>query len=168
MNATILLLSGLVTVSLIGLATYLKFVSQNVLLGSLITFVGVFLVFSGVWSQLKDMLSTKEGMSNLSPGNYPDAETQLPLEPWYPANTPFHLSDLTYDTQWKDYPTYPARSMKTNLIKYWDNPSNGTCAPAELCGAFYKKIVPGHFKHSDPPAWGSGIRVNFYDTCLKN
>jgi len=168
MNATILFLSGLVTVSLVGLAAYLKFVSQNVLLGSIITFIGVFLVFSGLWTQLKDLFSTKEGMSNITPGNYPESETKLPLEPWYPANTPFHLSDLTYDTQWKDYPTYPARSMKTNLIKYWNNPSNGKCSPPELCNAFYKKIVPDNFIEPTAPDWGSGIRVNFYDTCRKN
>lgn len=168
MNTTILLLSGITTVSLIGLATYLKFVSQNVLLGSVITFVGLFLVFSGVWSQFRSLFATKESMTNLNPGNYSDTEKKLPLEPWYPANTPFHLSDMTYDTLWKDYPTFPARSMKTNLIKFWDNPSNGTCTPAELCNAFYKKIVPGHFDVPMPPAWGSGIRVNFYDTCLKN
>lgn len=167
MNATILLLSGLISVSIMALATYLRFVGNNILIGSIITFVGIFLVLSGLWSQIAHMFKVKEGLTPMKPGDYSSTGTDLLLQSWYPAKEPFHLSELTYRGQSKDYPIFPANSNKTNLIQHWPNPSNGTCSRPDLCNAFYKNIKADKNMNVTPPSWGSGLRVNFYDTCVK-
>lgn len=165
MNRSVLVIAALFTASTMSLAMYLNFVGNNVIIGGLITFVGFVLVFSAFASQWQSMFGKpKEGFSNF--GAFPDSETKLPLEGWYPPKTPFQPSALTYDTMWKDYPSFPAKSTKTNLIRYWDNPSNGTCMWPEQCNAFYGEITPDKFVEPAAPQWGSGIRVNFYDTCL--
>lgn len=161
------------TLMCVSFAVYMNFVGNNVLVGSLVTFAMFAIVYGGLFSQfraaiasLKDTPATKEGLTMLSAGDFPQAESSLLLADWYPENKPFRPSALTYDTMWKGYPTFPAKSMKTNLIKYWSNPSNGTCALPWMCDAFYKEIVPEKIVQPTPPEWGSGIRVNFYDTCL--
>ena len=164
----------------VSFAVYMNFVGQNVLIGTVVTLAAFAIVYGGLFSQFRqvvdDMKATfsnstggkdvKEGLTMLAAADFPKSESELLLADWYPENKPFGPSGLTYDTMWKDYPTFPARSMKTNLIKYWDNPSNGTCMYPWQCDAFYKKITPEKIVEPTPPAWGSGIRVNFYDTCL--
>lgn len=162
----------------VSFAMYMDFVGRNVLIGTALTFSVFAIVYSGLYSQFKTILSSlksalpsedlpmKEGLAMLSAGDFPKSESSLLLAGWYPENKPFHPSNLTYDTMWKDYPSFPAKSMKTNLIKYWDNPSNGTCSLPWLCDAFYKKITPEKIVEPKAPEWGSGVRVNFYDTCL--
>jgi len=108
----------------------------------------------------------KEGLTRLLPGAYPESETVLPVQDQFPAKKPVEFSNLTYSTMWKDYPTFPADSMETNLIKYWGSPDNGTCSHPEQCNALYEKVTPQQIEHPTPPQWGSGVRVNFYDTCL--
>jgi hypothetical protein len=162
------------TFTLVPFAVYMDFVGRNVLLGTVLTFAVFAIIYGGLYSQFKAVLSSlktetpplKEGLQMLSSSKFPESESSLLLADWYPENKPFHPSALTYDTMWKDYPTFPARSMKTNLIKYWDNPSNGTCSLPWMCDAFYKKITPEKIVEPAAPEWGSGIRVNFYDTCL--
>lgn len=164
------------TLMCVSFAVYMNFVGKNVILGTLVTFAMFAIIYGGLFSQFKGAVaslkekvntdSVKEGLTMISAGDFPASESSLLLADWYPENKPFHPSSLTYETMWKDYPTFPAKSMKTNLIKYWDNPSNGTCALPWMCDAFYKKITPEKITHPTPPEWGSGVRVNFYDTCL--
>lgn len=167
MNTYVLLLSLLSTILLVSLAFYINFISRNMLIGTIITFITFFLVYNLVLSKTKEVLSLKEGLTPLSmnAGSYPESRLKLPLEDIYPANVPFKNSEYTFETMWKKYPSFPAKSMKTNQIKYWDNPTNGTCSLPHQCGAFYKNIKPEEAKKPNAPSWGSGIRVNFYDTC---
>lgn len=178
LNKYVIIASLASTFMCVSFAMYMDFVGRNVALGTVLTFAVFAIVYSGLYSQLKTVLSSlkttlpsgnqplKEGLTMLSLGEYPKTESSLLLADWYPENKPFHPTNLTYDTMWKDYPTFPARSMKTNLIKYWDNPSNGTCTFPWMCDAFYKKITPEKIVEPKAPEWGSGVRVNFYDTCL--
>lgn len=123
--------------------------------------------FLGQFMKSEDDIKKMEGFTNMKlsemESDYPRAETELPLQDMYPPNIPFKPSDLKYDTMWMDKPIFPAKSMKTNNIRYWDNPSNGTCTLPHQCDAFYKKIEPEKFVEPTPPAWDSGVRVNFFN-----
>lgn len=170
MNAYVLLTSVLSTILTISIALYVKFINNNVIIGIVLTFVSFFVVYSLVSSQIIGLFSLnnkKEGLTPMSAsaGLYPQSRDRLPLEDIYPANIPFQNGEHTFETMWKEYPSFPAKSMETNLIRYWGNPSNGTCSLPHQCGAFYKKIQPEKAKKPSPPSWGSGIRVNYYDTC---
>lgn len=170
------------TFMLVSFAVYMNFIGNNVMIGTALTFAIFAIIYSGLSSQFKSAITTlkqqvpslhstgnndiKEGLTMLSASNFSETGNTLLLSDWYPENKPFQPSGLKYDTMWKDYPSFPARSMKTNLIKYWDNPSNGTCMYPWQCDAFYKKIVPEKISQPTPPSWGSGVRVNFFDTCL--
>ena len=168
MSPTILILAAIVTLGMVSAALYFHFLGNHIWLGTIITFIGVVLIMSGFWSQIRSVFGTsKEGLTNMSqlaPGDYPQIEETLPLEPWYPANTPFHLSAMTYESENKEKRIFPATSTNLNLIKYWPNPSNGSCIPPELCGAFYKDIKPDVDVEPQAPAWTSSKRVNFYET----
>lgn len=177
MNTKVLLLAFFSTITCVSACMYIKFFTENMLLGSIITFIIFLIIFSIMSSTIKNMFNfspetKKEGFTSMNNNginskDYANATTRspLPLEDIYPANIPFKNTDETYETMWKEYPSFPAKSNQTNLIKHWDNPSNGTCMLPHQCGAFYKKITPAKDKKPTPPSWGSGIRVNFYDTC---
>lgn len=169
MNTYVLLLSFLATFTCISLCVYIKFFTQNILIGSVVTFIMFFVIFSLFTVSFKNLIKSsttkKEGLTTISGSGYKRTRNMLPLEDIYPANVPFQKSDYTFETMSKDYPIFPAKSNKTNLIRYWDNPSNGTCSLPHQCHAFYKTIKPEEHKKPTPPSWGSGIRVNFYDTC---
>jgi len=76
--------------------------------------------------------------------------------------TPGGLSDENYSEQWKLYPVWSVGSykQKTNNIKYWPQPCNGTAAPADVCGGLYKKIIPED--RCTPPPQRNCRRVNYY------
>lgn len=105
----------------------------------------------------------KEGFTTLKNGEYPIVHSKLPLDDWYPVvNMP---TDFKYSTLSKLYPRFPAKSMRTNNIRYWANPDNGTCVIPHQCQAMYGNIVPEKFVQPTAPQWGGGLRVNFYETC---
>ena len=171
--ATIATISLLFTIMTVSFSVYASFISNNLIIGTIMTFVMFFAIFSFITTQINGLFSLnannkkKEGLTPMSAsaGLYPQSRDKLPLEDIYPANIPFQNGEHTFETMWKEYPAFPAKSMETNLIRYWGNPSNGTCSLPHQCGAFYKKIQPEKAKKPSPPSWGSGIRVNYYDTC---
>lgn len=108
---------------------------------------------------------SREGFSNMQPGDYPLSVDQPILYNDYPVKNPPQLSDLTYDTQWIEYPTFLSDSCKGNNIRYWPQPDEGTCIPAEFCNSMYNKKNINIPPPPVPPQWGTGAtRVNFYDT----
>lgn len=108
---------------------------------------------------------SREGFESLSPASYPVSVEQPILYDDYPVKNPPQLSNLTYDTQWVDYPIFLSDSCKGNNIRYWATPDNGICAPAEFCNSMYNPKTLNIPPPPVPPQWGTGaIRVNFYDT----
>ena len=184
MNRYVLIMTVVSTLLCTSICMYIKFFTNNMIIGGLITFVMFFVIYSFMSSIIKDLLNPgsklnsdlkarnaigkKEGFTTLasSGSNYKKTRSPLLLEDIYPANVPFKKSEETYETMWKNYPSFPARSNQTNLIKHWAHPSNGTCTLPHQCGAFYKKITPMKDRKPTPPSFGSGVRVNFYDTCV--
>ncbi len=80
-----------------------------------------------------------ENFSNiaLDPGTYPVSVTN-PLLSVYKERNPPRLSNLTLQELSKMRPIYPANSLKSNNIRYWSSPDNGTCTPADFCDAIYE------------------------------
>ena len=92
----------------------------------------------------------KEGF--LSSGSYPaSVDNPMMVDSKYPYRTPGGLSDENYSEQWKLYPVWSVGSykQKTNNIKNWPQPCNGTAAPADMyVGDYIKKL---HQKTAAPP-----------------
>jgi len=99
----------------------------------------------------------------ISRGAYPKSLDKRILSDTYPMKTPGGLSNWNYSNQWELYPTWAVGSyaQKTNNIKNWSQPCNGTAAPADVCGGLYNPI-----KVKDPcihgPPVRNCLRVNYY------
>ena len=103
----------------------------------------------------------KEGYSNLNSGEYPIAVDKPILYNDYIVNPHQQLSALNASDIYKDYPSFPATSTKTNNVRYWTSPDNGTCSRAELCGSIYENYTKQNIpKPAKQPGWDN--RVNYY------
>ena len=164
MNSTIALLAGTMTLGIVSFAKYMDFMSSNKIIGSIITFVGLVLIMSGFWVQIKNIIATKEGLTSLSAGDYPASEEQLILEPWYKAKKPAHLSDQTYAQMSKQRRVLSPTEDNIEIMKSWPIPTDGTCISAGFCGSFYE---PNEEEVKDaklqPPRWDAPHRVNYYE-----
>ena len=172
------------TLMIVSIAMFVKFIGNNFIIGTVVTLLMFFLIYYLMVSSIKDIFKPKpkdnqrqtsgekqhkeggdgkEGFTTLRMSEYPAIESSLPLDDWYPVkNQP---SNYKFSTMSELYPRFPAKSMQTNNIRYWANPSNGTCVIPHQCDGLYGKIEPEKFVQPTAPQWGSGLRVNFYDTC---
>lgn len=104
----------------------------------------------------------------LEGAEYPKSD-ETPILDSYPF-TKYKIVDKDdYSSNWKYYPVFTVGSYEqiTNNLKYYKNPDNGLCAPAELCGDFYRDIhTKSNIIKPLPPVQEnpSKIRVNFYNT----
>ena len=98
----------------------------------------------------------------ISRGDYPKSVDDPMLVDSYPFKSPGGLSNWNYSSQWKLYPTLAVGSydQKTNNIKNWDQPCNGTAAPADICGGLYKSVKSE--RRCTPPPNRNCCRVNYY------
>jgi hypothetical protein len=104
----------------------------------------------------------KEGFT-LSPGKFP-CEVENPiLFGDYPVKDNARLTNNTYYINSKSKPYIPMSSFKqkTNNIKNWITPDNGSCSPAEFCGALYNKKFFDTIQNKAPND-ELGVRVNYY------
>ena len=121
---------------------------------------------------LFNMSNILEGYSNYSldqsSGNFPDAQTQVLLQDTYPSIGKNELSNNSANNIWMDYPVFSLGSyaQTTNNIRYPDNPDEGTCTPASMCGALYhdKKIGNNNIELLPPVPSDSGTRVGYFIT----
>ena len=115
---------------------------------------------------------TSEGYSNYTldgaMGNYPAAQTDILVQDTYPAIGKNELSNNTANDIWREYPIFELGSYKqiTNNIRYPDNPDEGTCTPASMCGALYKnKHLKSNYIEQLPQLNPDcGTRVGYFDT----
>jgi hypothetical protein len=88
----------------------------------------------------------------------------------YPVNKRKIVDSDNYSHNWIYYPIFPLGSFEqiTNNLKYYKNPDNGLCAPAEFCGDFYHdiNIKPNiNIINPLPPVSDDpGIRIGYYRT----
>lgn len=113
-----------------------------------------------------------EGYSNYqlnqSIGIVPNSQTEVLVQDTYPPIEKNELSNNTSDDIWWHYPVFKLGSYKqiTNNIKYPNNPDEGTCMPASMCGALYKDkhIGTNTFKPLPPVNPECGKRVGYFNT----
>ena len=98
-------------------------------------------------------------------GVYPKSVNKPILTGSYPLKTPGGLSTWNYSSQWNLVPIWAVGSyeQKTNNIKNWPQPCNGTAAPADVCGGLYneKKVPPACIP---APPQRNCRRVNYFCT----
>jgi hypothetical protein len=88
----------------------------------------------------------------------------------FPINKTKIVNSDNYSHDWIYYPIFPVGSYKqiTNNLKYFKNPDEGTCIPAEFCGDFYhdRYLKPdiNIIKPLPPVSNDPGIRVGYYRT----
>jgi len=106
-------------------------------------------------------------------GVYPTSEDGAILpNSIFPSTGNKGVSSCTANMIWRNYPIFEVGSYEqsTNNIRYPRNPDEGTCMPADFCGALYKNRA---FKSNvvtplPPVPEAEGARVNYYHTTTQN
>ena len=105
--------------------------------------------------------------TNQAMGSYPNAQTEVLVQDTYPPIGKNQISNNTANDIWREYPIFTLGSYEqiTNNIRYPDDPDEGTCMPASMCGALYeKKNLGSNIVNPLPPASNSGTRVGYFTT----
>ena len=101
-------------------------------------------------------------------GDFPAAQTEVLVQDTYPAIGKNQISDNMASDIWWHYPIFTLGSYKqiTNNIRYPNNPDEGTCMPASMCGALYHdKFLKSNYIEPLPPLNPDcGTRVGYFDT----
>jgi hypothetical protein len=112
----------------------------------------------------------RQGYQNLlaTAGVYPGSEDGRELHD-FPSTGRKGVSDNGNAQNWWHKPVFEVGSYEqiTNNLRYVNNPDDGSCTPAEFCGALYRDKQYG----SDiakpltaTPFDRNGTRVNYYNT----
>ena len=122
--------------------------------------------------KISESFKRRDGYSNYNldgaTGDFPAAQTEVLLQDTYPAIGKNQISDNTASDIWWHYPIFTLGSYKqiTNNIRYPNNPDEGTCMPASMCGALYHdKFLKSNYVEPLPPLNPDcGTRVGYFDT----
>jgi hypothetical protein len=122
--------------------------------------------------KISESFKRRDGYSNYNldgaNGDYPAAQTEVLVQDTYPSIGKNQLSDNTASDIWWHYPIFTLGSYKqiTNNIRYPNNPDEGTCMPASMCGALYhEKFLKSNYVEPLPPLNPDcGTRVGYFDT----
>jgi hypothetical protein len=120
----------------------------------------------------KQYFLNSEGFSNYYLGStngiYPFSQTNVLVQDTYPITGKNGVSNNGSADIWWRYPIFKVGSYKqiTNNIKYPNNPDNGTCMPANFCGALYEdKNIKSNYTEQLPPVDPTaGTRVGYFNT----
>ena len=108
-----------------------------------------------------------EGFSNYylgsTDGIYPSSQIDVLVQDTYPITGKNGVSNDGANKMWWHYPIFEVGSYKqiTNNIRYPNNPDEGTCEPASMCGALYheKQLMTNYVNPLPPVNPTSGTRV---------
>lgn len=97
-------------------------------------------------------------------GLYPKSEEDYLVQDSFPriSGSNIGISNLGASDIWWHYPIFQLGSYDqiTNNIKYPDNPDEGTCMPASMCGAFYQdKEKMGPYEYGVDPVTGAPVQL---------
>ena len=101
----------------------------------------------------------------LQPGAFPDSVSKPLLYGDYPLQKgALGLSDLNSKSLSAYYPVFPSSYLqRTNNVRYWATPNDGTCSPANMCGTLYdNKTLNIHKFPKMIPFSSKQTRVNMY------
>jgi hypothetical protein len=121
---------------------------------------------------IKDKNSMSEGYSNYklpdAMGAVPCAETNVLVQDFYPPIGKNQISSNTSEDIWWHYPIFEVGSYEqiTNNIRYPNNPDEGTCMPASMCGALYheKQLKTNYISPLPPINPNEGTRIGYFTT----
>ena len=112
--------------------------------------------------------ATPTGLGGYKKENYPFPETDVLLQDSYPLTGRKGISNNGAANIWWHYPIFQLGSYDqiTNNIRYSNNPDEGTCMPASMCGALYKEkqLKTNYVKALHPLNPECGTRVGYFDT----
>ena len=111
-----------------------------------------------------------EGFTNInlsqSLGDYPNSQTEILVQDTYPAIGKNEISNNNSSNIWWHYPIFKLGSYKqiTNNIRYPNNPDEGTCMPASMCGALYREkfLQSNYINQLQPVNPECGTRVGYF------
>ena len=105
-------------------------------------------------------------------GEYPSSENGAILPDTMFPTGGRGVSSCTANMIWRNYPIFEVGSYEqtTNNIRHPINPDEGTCTPADFCGALYKnRAYRSNVVTPLPPVpEAEGARVNYYHTTTGN
>lgn len=138
-------------------------------MSKLISFIIILLLLIEIMLFFKQK---QEGYSNYNlegaMGYYPGAENNVLVQDFYPRTNNNGISNNTASDIWWHYPVFQLGSYKqiTNNIKYSNNPDEGTCMPASMCGALYheKQEKTNYVTPLPPVNPECGTRVGYFST----
>jgi len=114
----------------------------------------------------------RDGFSNYTlaeAGPVPTSEIEVLVQDYYPRTNNNQISSNSAYDIWWHYPTFQVGSYDqiTNNIRYSNNPDEGTCMPASMCGALYKEkqLQTNYVKPLPPVNSNDGTRVGYFVTC---
>ena len=123
-----------------------------------------------IYSKMTESFKNKKEGFTLggASGDYPSAQNNVLVQDTYPITGINGVSDESANKMWWRYPTFEVGSYKqmTNNIRYPDNPDEGTCMPASMCGALYheKKTGDNYVKVLPQINPNCGTRVGYFST----
>ena len=103
-------------------------------------------------------------------GNYSNSnsDSDLLVEDSFPVTGRKGISNNGATNIWWHYPIFELGSYDqiTNNIRYPNNPDEGTCMPASMCGTLYKEkqLRTNYVKPLPPINPNCGTRVGYFDT----
>ena len=101
----------------------------------------------------------------LEPGVFPESVSKPLLYGDYPLQKGvLGLSDLDSRAMSAYYPVFPSSYLqRTNNVRYWATPNDGTCSPANMCDTLYdNKKIEIHKFPTLIPFSSKQTRVNMY------
>ena len=105
-------------------------------------------------------------------GEYPSSENGAILPDTMFPTGQRGVSTCTANMIWRNYPIFEVGSYEqtTNNIRYPRNPDEGTCMPADFCGALYKNRAyrSNVVKPLPPVPEAEGARINYYHAKTEN
>ena len=123
-------------------------------------YISTFFIKEG-FSKYNSNLGSKEG-------EYPCAVDSVLLQGEYPVKLNNTTSSNIESSIWKQKPVYKVGSFSqlTNNQRYYKNPDNGSCTPADICDALYSdKKVHSNIVEQMPAVEPSfNARVNYYNS----
>ena len=140
----------------------------NFLLTIIILALGVPIFYNMI--KTNKFFENYQNYQNQGKGNLedPDVASNILVEDSYPWTGRKGISNNDANSIWWHYPIFEVGSYDqiTNNIRYPNNPDEGTCMPASMCGALYKeKQLKSNYITPLPPVDPtSGTRVGYFTT----
>jgi hypothetical protein len=112
--------------------------------------------------------SFSENFENKSNLVNTDIQKDILLTDSYPWTGNKGITNNDANSIWWHYPIFELGSYDqiTNNLKYPNNPDEGTCMPASICGALYKEkqLKSNYIKPLPPVDPNAGTRVGYFTT----